>query len=254
VPEVQSSGSYAAVPLIPVVSARACNTMRKVTSVQHSPLFANVSLADCREIVSAARESEFSRRDTIFLEGDPIRQVVLLTSGSAKVMLLGQKGAEVILRLAGPGDVVEITGLPAQCRHCSMAQALSASTALIWEASAFHALAERFPALRSNIIKVVAQRLEELEERYREISTEKVATRLSHQLLRLFNQLGRRVNGSGPLEINLSREELAQMIGTTLFTVSRLLSGWKERGVLTARRECVYVHNIQALREFADNE
>src|SRR2546429_511263 len=126
--------------------------------------------------------------------------------------------------------------------------------ALIWESSAFHALAERFPALQSNIIKVAAQRLEELEERYREISTEKVATRLSHQLLRLFNQLGRRVNGSGTLEINLSREELAQMTGTTLFTVSRLLSGWKERGVLTARRECVYVHNIQALREFADNE
>jgi len=254
VPEVQSAGSYGAVPLVPVASARECNTFRKVTLVQHSPLFANVSLADCREIVSAARESEFSRRDTIFLEGDPIRQVILLTSGSVKVMRLGRNGTEVILRLAGPGDVVELTGLSAQCRHGSMAQALSASTALIWEASAFRALAELFPALRSNIIKVAAQRLEELEERYREISTEKVATRLSHQLLRLFNQLGRRVNGSGTLEINLSREELAQMTGTTLFTVSRLLSGWKERGVLTARRECVYVHNIQALREFADNE
>ena len=77
--------------LIPAASARECNTLRKVTSVQHSPLFANVSPADCREIVSAARESEFPRRDTIFLEGDPIRQVVLLTSGSVKVMLLGQK-------------------------------------------------------------------------------------------------------------------------------------------------------------------
>src|ERR1700746_3104054 len=254
VPEGRSAGSYGAVALIRVASARECNTLRKVRLVEHSPLFANVSLADCREIVSAARESEFSRRDTIFLEGDPIRQVILLTSGSVKVMRLGHNGTEVILRLAGPGDVVEITGLPAQCRHCSMAQALSASTALIWEASAFHALAERFPALRSNIIKVVAQRLEELEERYREISTEKVATRLSHQLLRLFNQLGRRVNGSGPLEINLSREEVAQRSGTLLFTVSRLLSEWKERGVLAAGRECVYIHNIQALREFAEKE
>ena len=135
-----------------------------------------------------------------------------------------------------------------------MAQALSASSALVWEASAFQALAERFPALRSNIINVAAQRLEELEERYREISTEKVATRLSHQLLRLFNQLGRRVNGNGTLRINLSREELAQMTGTTLFTVSRLLSEWMKRGVLAAGRECVYIHNIQALREFAEKE
>ena len=254
VPVVQSAGSYGALTPTAAVSARECNTVRKVTLVQHSPLFGNVSPADCREIVSAARESEFARRDTIFLEGDPIRQVILLTSGSVKVMRLGHNGAEVILRLVGPGDVVEMPGLPAQCRHCSMAQALRASTALIWEAGAFHTLAERFPALRSNIIKVAAQRLKELEERYREISTEKVATRLSHQLLRLFNQLGRRVNGNGTLKINLSREELAQMTGTTLFTVSRLLSEWKECGVLTAGRECVYVHNLQALREFADNE
>ena len=252
-PELRSAGSYGRVALLAVASARECNTLRKVTLVQYSPLFANISPADCREIVSAARESEFLRRVAIFLEGDPIRHIILLTSGSAKVIQLGQNGTEVILRLAGPGDVLEMTGRPAQCRHCSTAQALSASTALIWEASAFHALAERFPALRRNISTVLAQRLQELEERYREISTETVARRLSHQLLRLFNQLGRRVNGNSTLEINLSREELAQMTGTTLFTVSRLLSEWKERGVLTAGRECVSVHNIQALRQFAEH-
>ena len=192
---------------IAVASAREYNTSRKVRLVQHSPLFANVPPADCQGILSAAREGEFLRRATIFLEGDPIRHVILLTSGSAKVIKLGQNGTEVILRLAGPGDVVELNGLPARCRHYSMAQALSASTALIWEASAFQALAERFPALRHNILNVVAERLQELEERYREISTEKVATRLSHQLLRLFNQIGRPVNGNGTLKINLSREE-----------------------------------------------
>ena len=112
---------------------------------------------------------------------------------------------------------------------------------------------ERFPALRRNILNVVAERLQELEDRYREISTEKVATRLSHQLLRLFNQLGRCVNGNGTRTIKLSREELAQLTGTTLFIVSRLLSEWKERGLLTPGRECVDVHNIQALREFVEN-
>ena len=253
-PEVQSAGSYGGIAPKAVVPAREYNTLRKVTLVQHSLLFASIPPADCREIVSASRECEFSRRDTIFLEGDPIRHVTLLTSGSAKIIKLGQDGTEVILRLAGPGDVVEVTGLLGQCRHCSMAQALSASTALIWEASAFQALAGRFPLLQRNIVKVVAQRLQELEERYREISTEKVATRLSRQLLRLFNQLGHRVNRNGTLKISLSREELAQLTGTTLFTVSRRLSEWTERGLLTAGRECVSVHNIQALREFAENE
>jgi CRP/FNR family transcriptional regulator, nitrogen oxide reductase regulator len=252
-PEVQSAGANGGVAPLAVASARECDSSRKATLVQRSPLFANVSPADCREIVSAARESKFARRDTIFLEGDPIRHVILLTSGSAKVIKLGQNGTEVILLLAGPGDVVEVTGLPAPGRHCSMAQALRASTALVWESTAFQALTERFPALRRNILNVVAERLRELQERYREISTEKVATRLSHQLLRLFNQLGRSVNGDGTLKINLSREELAQLTGTTLFTVSRLLSDWKERGLLSPGRECVYVHNIEGLREFAED-
>ena len=253
-PEVQTAGSYAGVAPMAAVSTRECNTLRKVILIRHSPLFANIPPAECREIVSLASEREFSRGDIIFLEGDPIRQVTLLTFGSAKVVRLGQNGTEVILRLAGPGDVVELTGLSTHGRHCSMAQALSASIALIWEASTFQTLAERSPALRRNMLEIVAQRLQELEDRYREISTEKVATRLSHQLLRLFNQIGHPVNGNGKLKINLSREELAQLTGTTLFTVSRLLSKWNERGVLTAGRQCVYVHDIQALHEFAENE
>ena len=250
--EVHSAGSYAGVA--PIASRRDCDTLRKVGLVQHSPLFANIPAADCQEIVSAASKSEFSRRDIIFLEGDPIRHVILLTSGSAKIIKVGQNGTEVILRIAGPGDLVEVTGLPEEGRHRSMAQALNASTALIWEPSAFQALAERLPALRRNILNLVAERLQELEERYREISTEKVATRLSHQLLRLFYQLGRRVNGNGTLKINLSREELAQLTGTTLFTVSRLLSDWNQRGIVSTRREAVSVHDFQALEQLGETE
>ena len=253
-PEVPSGGTNGAARAVAAAPARESAAMRKAGLVQQFPLFAGASQADCREIVSAARETEYSRRDTLFLEGDPVRSVILLISGSAKVMQFGQNGTEVILRLVGPGEVVGMVGFCVQCQHCSMAQTLSAATALVWEANVFEALTERFPVLRRNIVNVVSQRLQDLEERYREISTEKVAVRLSHQLVRLFNQVGRRVNGNGTLEINLSREELAQLTGTTLFTVSRLLSDWDERGVVSTRRESVSVHNVQALRELAESE
>jgi len=91
--------------------------------------------------------------------------------------------------------------------------------------------------------------LQELEERFREISTEKVAPRVSSQLVRLLNQVGRRVNGD--VEVSLSREELGQLTGTTLFTVSRLLSQWQRRGIVSARREAVLVRNLPALVELA---
>jgi CRP/FNR family transcriptional regulator, nitrogen oxide reductase regulator len=220
--------------------------------VQQFPLFSNVSLADCREIVSTAHERAFSRRETIFLEGDPIRNIILLTSGSAKVMQFGQNGSEVILSLSGPGEIVGMAGFYAQDHYRSMARALSASTALVWNTSLFERLSEHFPALRRNIARMFWDRLREMEERYREVSTEKVAARLSHQLLRLFDQVGRRVNGA--IEIKLSREELAQLTGTTLFTVSRLLSDWDQRGMITTGRESVTVQDVNALRQFAERE
>lgn len=225
---------------------------RRAALVQHSPLFEGISPAECREIVSTAQEKHFARRDTIFLVGDLVRQVVLLTSGTAKAVQFGQNGTEVILALKGPGEVVGTMGLRSENRHSSMAQALTPATALIWEAAVFEAISQRYSNLKANMMSILCQQLHELEERYREISTEKVPVRLSHQLVRLLNQVGRRVNGG--VEIRLSREELAQLTGTTLFTVSRLLSDWDQRGIVSARREAVSVHNFQALAQIGEVE
>ena len=226
-------------------------TRRREALVRNSPLFSDLPATECREIASIAHEKHFARRQTIFLEGDSVRRVVLLTSGSAKIVQLGQSGAEVILAVRGPGEVVGTVGLRPQDRHCSTAQALGSATALVWDAAAFETLSQRSLQLRRNITTILCQQLHDLEERYREISTEKVSVRLSHQLIRLLNQLGR-VNGGG--EIRLSREELAQLTGTTLFTVSRLLSEWNQRGIVSTRREAVSVNNFQALAELGEIE
>jgi CRP/FNR family transcriptional regulator, nitrogen oxide reductase regulator len=226
-------------------------TNYRAALVQRFPLFSNVSLLECREIASAAREQEYSRRQIIYLEGDPVRQVVLLTSGHVKIVQCGRNGNEVILRLNGPGDVVGTFGLCTQACHRSMAQALSPSKALVWEAAVFESIAQGIPVLRRNTTHILSKRLEDLEERFREISTERVSVRLSHEILRLLNQVGRRVNGV--VEISLSHEDLAQLIGTTLFTVSRLLSDWDQRGIVSTRRKSVSVHNLQALVELAES-
>ena len=225
---------------------------RRTALVQHCPLFAGISSPECREIASSAHEKHFARRHTLFLEGDPVRQVILLTSGSAKIVQLGQSGTEVILGLKGPGEVVGTLGLQPQDRRGSTAQTLVASTALVWDAAVFDTFTLQSVQLRRNIAHLLCRQLHELEERYREVSTERVSVRLSHQLVRLLNQLGRRVNGR--LEIRVSREELAQLTGTTLFTVSRLLSDWNQRGIVSTRRQAVSVHNLQALAELGEIE
>jgi len=225
---------------------------QKSSQIQGFSLFADVSPSDCTAIVSCAREKRFARRQTIFTEGEPVRQVTMLLSGCVKITQIGMNGSEVILRLNGTGEVVGAFRLCADCNHCSSAQAVLAATALVWEAAVFEKLLERYPAFRRNTVRALETRLQEMEQRFREVSTERVGSRLSSELVRLTNRLGRPVDGH--LEITLSRAELAQLTGTTLFTVSRLLCQWQTQGIVKIRREAVLVRDFAALSQLSQSE
>ena len=218
-----------------------------VNPVQGFALFSGMSPADCTSIVFAAHERNFSRRQTIFVEGDPVQHVTLLVSGSAKVTKSGQIRGEVILRLCGPGELLSCCS---EGRHCSTAQTLESSEALIWDAANFEALLQRFPMLWRNTERILFEHLEKLEERFREMSIKNVALRLGSELVRSLKHVGHGVNGE--VEIRLSRKELANLVGATPFTVSRVLCQWERRGIVAGRRrEAVSVRNLQALRELS---
>jgi CRP-like cAMP-binding protein len=244
--EHQPAATTAAGRRFPVNGAHNINIIsQRVCMVQRFALFANIPASDCAQILALAHEKDFPRRQTLFFEGDSVKQIVLLTSGCVKVTQFGPNGSEVILRLTGPGELVAAFGSWAGGVHCSTAQTLQPSRALVWDIATFEAMSERVPALRRNTANILCRRLRELEDRFREISTQKVAPRLGSQLLRLVNQVGRRVEGA--VEISLSQEELAQLTGTTLFTVSRVLSQWEQLGIVNTRREAVLVRDVNAL-------
>jgi CRP/FNR family transcriptional regulator, nitrogen oxide reductase regulator len=221
---------------------------QKKTLVPGFPLFSDVSPNDCASIISAGREKHYRRKQTIFSEGDPVRQVVFLLSGFVKIIQVGSNGDEVILRVNGVGEMVCAFQLSVDCHHSSTAQAIQPSTAIVWDLATFERLLERFPAFRRNTIRALQERLQEMEQRFREVSTEKVGSRLSSELLRLSNRLGHTVDG-GHLEISLSRSELAQLTGTTLFTVSRLLCRWQKLGIVSIGRKAVLIVDFAALTQ-----
>ena len=248
----QAQFNAASLPKCPTRAEREEVVSSRIEWVRQLPTFLNLTTAECREIVAATHEKEFARRQTIFIEGAPCRQVLLILSGCVKTTQLGPSGCEVILRLSGPGELVGALELYLGSNNLVTARTTQPTTAMVWDTTTFEAVSDRFPTLRRNTARLLGLRLQELEERFREISTQKVAPRLSHQLLRLSSQL--RQHSKGALEISLSREELAQLTGTTLFTVSRLLSQWERLGIVSTRREGVIVRNLQALTELSETE
>jgi CRP-like cAMP-binding protein len=122
----------------------------------------------------------------------------------------------------------------------------------MWDYATLDKLAIRYPRIRTNLGQILIGRLDELEERFREMATEKVAKRLSCVLLRLGKHVGRPVQEG--VELSLTRDELAQMTGTTLFTISRILSRWGQTGAVIPRREAIILSDTRWLELASDEE
>ena len=111
---------------------------------------------------------------------------------------------------------------------------------------------ERFPRIAINGLRLVSQRWHEVEERYRELATERVERRIAQTLLRLVRQVGRRVENGVLIDLPLTRQDLADMTGTTHYTVSRILSQWEQEKLIETGRGRVlicYPHGLAHIAE-----
>lgn len=216
-----------------------------------SALFRGLSPKECVEIVSCGRARTFMRDQILYTQGQPVNNLILLQSGSVKHTQLSTNGNEVLLRISGSGDALTVDLELPSCNHSCSARTMEQCKALVWDYARLQALVVQYPQIRKNIGQILAGNLKELEERFREVATEKVAKRLALMLLRLLKQIGK--PSKEGVQVFLSREELGQMTGTTLFTISRVLSKWAGEGFVVPRREAVLISDPKGL-EFVGNQ
>ena len=215
----------------------------RVSIMRKTQLFHGLSQADCVRIAERARTQAFARTDLLFMQGQPLRQIFVLCSGCVKLTHINPSGSEVILAVRGPLDVLDLPS-SAGASHVT-AQAMGNCRTLSWNSSTAEHLMTDFPPFGSNVCRILSKQLSELQDRYCELSAEKVERRLAFALVRLIGQIG--MPGEGGTEVTISRQELAQMTGTTLFTVSRLISKWGELGLVIPRREAVLLIEREGL-------
>ena len=210
-----------------------------------SAIFAGLSQRELMEILSCARMRTFARDEVLYSQGQSSRSLIVLQAGSVKHTQLSSNGDEVLLRMTGTGEALNVHAGHTECNHTCSARAMEQCRAWVWEYKQLQDLLERYPRLRANITQVLASRLQDLEERFREVATEKVARRLALVLLRLMKQIGKTTSQGA--QVNMRREDLAQMTGTTLFTISRVFSKWAEQGLVIPKREAVVIPDAKRL-------
>jgi CRP-like cAMP-binding protein len=217
----------------------------RVNLLNDSPLCTGLSREEMVKLASCARPRAFTRDESLFMQGQPARCLVLIRTGAVKITQISSSGNEVILWMYGRGNVLGVLSDPTGESHPSSARAMEPTTALVWDCATVQNLVEGCPRIRQNLSQVLMSRLNELEERFREVATEKVPRRLALALMRLSKHVGKKVHEG--IEVSLSREELAQMTGTTLFTISRILSQWARQDVVESRRESVLLRDPRRL-------
>jgi CRP-like cAMP-binding protein len=216
--------------------------LSRLTFIKSSPLALGLTDHECSELASRARFRVYNRHDQLFMQGENQRELFLVRTGQIKLNQVSQGGSEVLLWICGTNSVLGIQSeLKSRPYSCS-AYAVEPSSAWSWDHQAISQLISDFPQLSRNLGAILMNRLGELEERFRELATENVSCRLALALVRLSNNVGKK--GPKGSEIYLSRAELAQMTGTTLFTVSRILSRWAEEAVIVLGRRSVVLADL----------
>ena len=238
-------------PFVPgSTSARKMAFPDNQVTTRESAIFLGLAQHELTAILSSARRRTFDCDEVLYSEGQTSRSLIVLQSGSVKHTQLSSNGDEVLFRMSGTGEAVNLPLGPSACNHTCSVRAMEQCTAWVWDQTRLQDMLDRYPRLHKNISQLLASRLQELEERFREIATEKVARRLAMVLLRLAKQVGKNT-GEG-VEVSLSREELGQMTGTTLFTISRVLSRWAEKGLVVPKRQGVVIRDASRLETVTD--
>ena len=223
-------------------------------------MLAGVSLfegLDEKGLAAAAEDARLVRAASgraFFREGDAAKLFYVLASGRVKFTQVSPEGHEVILRVIGPGEPFGgVAAFVDGSTYPVTARAVEPCEAHAWNGPRMIALMHRFPVIAINAARMIAERLHALQRQHHELMTERVERRIARALLRLAEHDGRRVEGGVEIDFPLSRQDLAQMTGTTLFTVSRTLSGWEEDGLITTARRRVTVRQPHRLVRIAED-
>jgi CRP/FNR family transcriptional regulator, nitrogen oxide reductase regulator len=227
-------------------------TAHELELVSSSPFFRGLAADELQAALQMAQRRSLPRGSYFFHQGEPASTFYILLAGRVRLTQLSPEGHQVILHLATPGEGIGIIVALSNMPYPVAAEVVEDATVLAWDAETTNRLLEHYPRLAVNGLRLVARRFGELQERYRELATERVERRVARALLRLARQMGKRVEGGVLIDMILSRQDLAEMTGTTLYTVSRILSGWEQQGLVESGRERVTIrlpHGLVAIAE-----
>lgn len=221
------------------------------TLLRSCALFSRLSAEDRRKVAEISVERRYARSDQVFAEGDPSDQIFTIVSGRVKVVKAISGGKELIIEILGPGDPLGAIAAYEARPYPASAIALEDAVCVASKRGAFMALLETCPSLVRGMLGGFSLRVIELGKRLSEVTGSRVEARFAQIFLKLADRLGR-PRGSGIfVPLVLSRQDLADLAGTTMETSIRIMSRWGKEGVVSTEAEGFLVSSREELESLA---
>jgi CRP-like cAMP-binding protein len=189
----------------------------------------------------------------LFHQGAPAEKCYLVNRGRLKLTKLNEQGKEVIFRYIEGGELTAVVAVLKDWKYPVMAESVEETEVIGWDKPTILGLIRNHPDIAINILGVILERLDDVQHRFMELHTEQVERRIARTLLRLMRRTGSRTSKGVRIDLALSRQNIADYSGTTVYTVSRTLSAWEKNGWVQSGRGRITVIDPHALMMFAEN-
>ena len=221
--------------------------------LERAELFRGLPGETLAAVVGGATRLPLRQGAQLLKQGDPADHLFLVERGKVKMSVVTPEGAQLVLRFMGEGDLIGCAAVFRAVAYPATGTAAEDTTVLAWTGPHMNDLIARYPGLAANALKIVGGRAEEFMQRLREAATEKVEQRIARALLRLAaaQRAGPSAQANADIVLAVSRQDIAEFTGSTLYTVSRTISAWSRQGILAGGRGRVTIRNQEQLAAIA---
>ena len=214
--------------------------------LENADLFRGLQAYALSVVAQGASRLPLQQGAQLLKQGDPPDHLFMVERGRIKMSVVTPEGRQLTLRFMGPGEIIGCAAIFRGIAYPATATAVEDTTVLSWSAAQINDLVRRFPPFAANALAIVGGRAVEMLQRLRESATEKVEQRIARSLLRVAASQG--IAGG---RVAISRHDLAELAGGTLYTVSRTISAWSRQGIVSGGRGHVSIRDRARLMAIA---
>lgn len=220
---------------------------RLQTALAQTPPFSAIPEEERRRLLPHSRLRAYEKGETIFREGSDADRFQVVASGRVKIVKLAPLGREIILEIFGVGDPFGAVAVLEGLAYPASAVALEPVEVLGLSRADFFGLINRHPEVTRGLLLGLTRRLMEMTRRLAQLTAGGVEYRIASLFLKMSEGMGRQEAAGLVIPLALSRQEIADMVGTTIETAIRIMSRWNKEGIVLTERERFVIGNREVL-------